>query len=135
MNNQDQVPTIAELWKEADGLIRLSIPHLEKLASPDYQVNEEMRPFYTNQLASCNERLKYLRQQLVERCKIFRGHFDKLENRIRFGITVFQTETVSMTTPEGHGMPLNANDLMELSAICAFWAWEIEQREKEASGD
>lgn len=77
--------------------------------------------------------LQYLRQQLLEQCKIFRGHFDKLENRIRFGITVFQTETVSMTTPEGHGMPLNANDLMELSAICAFWAWEIEQRGKEAA--
>ena len=77
--------------------------------------------------------LQSLRQQLLERCKIFRGHFDKLENRIRFGITVFQTETVSMTTPEGHGMPLNANDLMELSAICAFWAWEIDKRKKEAS--
>jgi len=74
-----------------------------------------------------------VRKELLERCKIFRGHFDKLENRIRFGITVFQTETVSMTTPEGHGMPLNANDLMELSAICAFWAWEIGQREKEAA--
>ena len=77
--------------------------------------------------------LQSLYQQLLERCKIFRGHFDKLENRIRFGITVFQTETVSMTTPEGHGMPLNANDLMELSAICAFWAWEIDKRKKEAS--
>lgn len=77
--------------------------------------------------------LQALRQQLLERCKIFCGHFDKLENRIRFGITVFQNETVSMTTPEGHGMPLNANDLMELSAICSFWAWEITQRGKEAA--
>ena len=112
-------PTIAELWGRLED-------DLETASVFSEDVKERL---------GYNESIKYLRQQLVERCKIFRGHFDKLENRIRFGITVFQTETVSMTTPEGHGMPLNANDLMELSAICAFWAWEIEQREKEASGD
>ena len=80
-----------------------------------------------------DQQFQMLRSVLLERCKVFRGHFDKLENRIRFGITVFQTETVAATTPEGHGMPLNASDLRELSAIAAFWAWELDERKKEAS--
>jgi len=44
-----------EVWKEMDSIIRLSIPHIEKLASPDYRVDEAMRPIYANQLAECKE--------------------------------------------------------------------------------
>ena len=113
MESKNIIPTIAELWHEADGIIRLSIPHLEKLASPDYQVNEDMRPIYAEQLTSCNERLQELRQQLVELC-------DNEYGLNVVGLMVWHDpKKVGWNGPKNYG------------SAWLFMDWEIEQRQKE----
>jgi len=130
MHNQDQVPTIAELWKEADYLIELTIPHLEGLTNPNNRVNEERRPYYISQLAKCKEKLESLRQQLLERCRKVQA--EGLEREYTtFGIDGF---IISEQSFEGVRID-NTNSAKEMGCAYLFWAWELEQREKEASGD
>jgi len=121
MHNQDQVPTIAELWKEAEFLIELTIPHFEVLANPNNRVNEERRPYYISQLSKCKEKLESLHQQLVERC----GSTTLQNGWMAF---CFAGKNVGITSTGT--LYANHTELTELSAIAGFWAWELEQREK-----
>ena len=74
--------------------------------------------------------LQSLRQQLVERCKKVQSEGLEIEYTT-FGIDGF---IISEESFEGVRID-NANSAREMSAAYAFWAWELEQREKEASGD
>ena len=118
--------TIADLWNEADGLIRLSIPHIEKLASPDYRVNEERRPIYAQQLASCNERLQSLRQQLLDS-----GDHDRAQDGRHVSLAFEGNGIVSVDVAAI--VRCNSDDLRNLAARAKFTAWESEHRENEAS--
>lgn len=112
----------AELWHEADGLIRLSIPHLEKLVSPDYQVNDHLRQIYAEQLAICNERLQELRQQLVKSCKD--GHGLSIEDG--GDILRIVRDRLHFVTACG------AYHARNEGSAWLFMGWELEQRENEA---
>ena len=112
-------PTISELWHEVDGLIRLSMPHLSKLVDPAYNVDEAMRPEYRRQLDLCNERLAQLRTQILELCESF----------IPIGFLKFTDLPFGINGSEV--LLLQPEFLDELSAVAAFWAWELRQREKE----
>lgn len=138
MNNQDQVPTIAELWKEAEFLIELTIPHYEGLANPNNRVNEERRPIYVEGLAKCKDKLESIRQQLLERLDLIKVNTPNNRHAyMLFGFTGANDEAISFiprNDNDGEFMP-TIEQCNELSAMFAFCAWELEQREKEASGD
>lgn len=119
--------TIAGLWHEADGLIRLSIPQLEKLTHPNYKGNEDMRPIFQEQLVWSMDKLQAIRQQLVERCKNDHGLSIEdggdllriIRDRIHF-VTV-----------------CGADHARNEGSAWLFMDWELQQRqrEKEAAGE
>lgn len=109
--------TIAELWHEADGLIRLLIPHLEKLVSPDYQVNDHLRQIYAEQLARCNERLQELRQQLLDKCE---SEYGLKVVKVVGAMVWHDSKKVGWNNPKNYG------------SAWLFMDWELEQRENEA---
>jgi len=106
-------PTITELWHEADGLIRLSMPLLAKLVDPHYNLDEANRPEYRRQLDECNERLSELRKQLLALVKPWFIWFDN-------------GDIFSMPPNLPH-QP-TTDELRRYAAACLFAAWEIEQR-------
>ena len=133
MNNQDQVPTIAELWKEAEFLIELTIPHLEGLANPKNRVNEERRPIYVEGLAKCKDKLESLRQQLVDRCASVSDREGCYTEFVIRGNTLKAVIYLPNNSRFSGSRKDDANSAREMGCAYLFWAWELEQREKEAS--
>jgi hypothetical protein len=118
--------TIAELWDEFDGLVRLSIPHLAKLVSPAYNVDAARRPEYEQQLKQCNERLAEIRDQLIERCAVVPDQDgDPTTFLFACGGDRLATEPCGILDRID-----NIETAREISAAYAFWAWELEQRQK-----
>jgi hypothetical protein len=112
MESNTTTATIAELWDEFDGIIRLSIPHLDKLSSHEYSVDDARRPEYARQLKQCNERLAELRDQLLKR------------REPPLPVCVDENGV-------GHADPFRILEYhREMSAWHAFIAWELEQRQK-----
>lgn len=118
-----------EVWEVADYLIRLSIPHLEKLASPDYIVNKERRPIYKVQLANCRKSLEMLRRVLLERCFEEHGlHIVTMKDgRLFIGPD-------SGTWGDLEGMLAEPKMARDVGSAFYFLAWELEQRMKEQEG-
>ena len=114
---------IHEVWEVADYLIRLSIPHLEKLASPDYIVNEDRRPIYKVQLESSRKSLEMLRRVLLERCK---REYSMWIAYLwgRYGINVGKTMLTF----------LHPGEVESWAAVLSFMAYELERQTKEQEG-
>ncbi len=128
MSKQNTQPTIAELWREFQ---KIEVKHRFALNRADFEWKDARK----NWLASAeNWRIERqaLRSQLIERCanvKDSKGYFslfeinrgkietqlvDECENLVR----IWRIDT--------------AETAREMSAAYAFWAWELEQRQKEA---
>jgi hypothetical protein len=123
-SNTTTTTTIAQLWGEFDGLIRLSIPHLTKLASPAYNVDAALRPEYEQQLKQCNERLAELRDQLIELCEKDYAIEIREVKSMKEGIVhkVFCSERGRIYFTE--------DESRDYGAAWMFMAWELEQRQK-----
>ena len=125
MNNQDQVPTIAELWGEFQRLharfLRLYAGTMPDNVHPDA---------YMRGKDDLKHKVQSLRQQLLERCKEVN---DADRDTTKLWVCC-DGDRLAIQTPgilEFVGSP---KELRELGAACNFWAWEHEQREKEKKG-
>ena len=111
MSKQNTQPTIAELWREFQKLMKVS----------------KRNPLYwSNQWDKRN-----IRSQLIERCKRVdeSGGYYTLFTLDEFVIAVH-------CKPNGspkHRREDSSETAREMSAAYAFWAWEREQRQKEAT--
>ena len=122
MNNQDQVPAIAELWgklqfKSAQECDRESGAAIY----PDKADN--WRAF----AQKARDEYAPIRQQLLERSQTEWGM--QIREIISDGIPALRVIF-------DHGVLfLDSNDSKELGACIQFGSWELQQREKESSGD
>jgi len=139
MNNQDQVPTIAELWDSLSRQLCALDDRQRRLSNAEYfgkigQFNTR-EEFLENcqtidrlppEISKIQGFVQSLRQQLVERCEVFRiGNWT-----ISFCIAGSQL----MVSQNAFTFYADQNKCNELAAIYAFWAWELEQRGKERKG-
>ena len=121
MNNQDQVPTIAELW--------------ELMTARLADANDDL--FYMSDRQFFRKEAESIRQQLVERLDLITvGTPKKTRAYMLFGFTGANDEAISFIPRNDHDgefMP-TIEQCNELSAMFAFCGWELEQREKEKKG-
>ena len=118
MNNQDQVPTIAELWGELQKEEKFLTAYTDLSKNDGWWIQPTMDSL---------SRFQSLRQQLVEWCK----EVDDADRDTTKLWVCCNGDRVAIQTPgilEFVGSP---RELRELGAACEFWAWELEQREKE----
>lgn len=109
MNNQDQLPTIAELWEELQSYVDFFTRHT--LSGNPHDLGE----------------MKSLRQQLLERTETEWGI--QIRKIISDGIPALRVVF-------DHGVLfLDSANSKELGACIQFGSWELEQREKERKGD
>ena len=119
MNNQDQVPTIAELWKELQ-MLNISIRSDEwTIVHP----NHFCRPFVLQRI----EDRKVMRQQLVERCESVKDGIGNWRS-----LYISPSGQICNTCQSSYDTAETAH---EMSAAYEFLAWELEQREKESKDD
>lgn len=121
MNNQDQLPTIAELWDRFQKLGNY-IETEKFLQSWGTKGSDGLSHDGRNHSADEIE-LQALRQQLLERC------------RKDWGMFYTGDDEPWATSPKIKPMGLDAAKLKEIGSACNFMAWELEQREKERKGD
>ena len=119
MNNQDQVPTIAELWgklqfKSAQERDRESVAAIY----PDKADN--WRAF----AQKARDEYAPIRQQLLERCKILYGMQP-----------IWSGEYWFVNPPRAAALGLKSHELKNMGSALLFMDWELEHREKEVSGD
>jgi len=124
MNTKTPLPTIAELWGKLQKE-RLNVVSFTGMALHDVGWEQEK--------CDAIARLQSLRQQLLERC----GQVpDKSGYYSRFFI-IERTLNVSFHDTSGAWVIQSRYDdvdtAREMSAAYAFWAWELEDREKEAN--
>lgn len=141
MNNQDQVPTIAELWELFKMQIN-SAQTTETLANVQRAEKGKRAKVLAakwDDLAKERHQLvDSLRQQLVECLDLITvGTPKKTRAYMLFGFTESNDEAISFIPRNDHDEEFKPTieQCKELSAIFAFCGWELEQREKEASGD
>lgn len=137
MNTEKSTPSIASLWKDLDGLYRLSIPHASRLSSPDALVPEPTKAVYAKQVDEMQKSVQALRAQLFERCaKVYDadGFFSHFEIEIRFTDDQLLLST-TLKDADGHASRYprcdNVETSREMVAASAFWQWELEQMAKE----
>ena len=121
MNNQDQVPTIAELW----GRLQFKAAQ-ERDRESGAAIYPDKADNWRAFAQKARDEYAPIRQQLVERC----GSTTLQNGWMAF---CFAGKNVGITSTGT--LYANHIELTELSSICAFWAWELEQREKESKGD
>ncbi len=132
MNNQDQVPTIAELWGEFQRLharfLRLYAGTMPDNVHPDA---------YMRGKDDLKHKVQYLRQQLIDRLDLINVNTPSTKHAyMLFGFTGANDEAISFIPRNDHDgefMP-TIEQCNELSAMFAFCGWELEQREKEKKG-
>lgn len=107
-------PTIAWLWERLQDDLETSSVFSDAVKD---------RLGYTESIES-------LRQQLLEQCRKVQAEGLEIEYTT-FGIDGF---IISEQSFEGVRID-NTNSAKEMGCAYLFWAWELEQREKEASGD
>lgn len=117
MENNPTTPTIAELWRE-----------FEKIKNHRYDAQKLDDPGFRKMAQDANGGFESLRAQLIERCKRVPDQDGDLTTlRLVCNRDRIATEPCGIL----HRVD-NSKTAREMSAAYAFWAWELEQREKEA---
>ena len=124
MNNQDQVPTIAELWDKLKAAI--DMVEMDDPKAPDTTMGGKWGtpPGEYGKMAA--KMIPDLRQHLVELC---RKPLEVYDGSVKVGFHIdgvnLHVHPFAICTP---------SDLGEIEAMIGFARWELEQRGKEKKG-
>ncbi len=124
MESNPTSPTIAELWREFQKTLKHKpAMYISHAAHKGMEVTR-----YAKHIAEAATKYAALRAQLIERCKRVPDQDGDLTTlRLVCNRDRIATEPCGIL----HRVD-NSKTAREMSAAYAFWAWELEQREKEA---
>lgn len=134
MSTEKSTPSIASLWKDLDGLYRLSIPHASRIASPDSLVPEPTKAVYAKQVEEMQKAVQDLRARLLEMCKRvpdvdgYYTLFTIEDGLICSWLMKWDNTRTEQTRAD------SVETAKELFSAYEFWVWELEQRAKEPQG-
>lgn len=122
-------PTIAELWREFSIFEGNDPLYCRK----KYASSDEMREFFDGQIA----RMEDLRAQLIDRCAVvpdvdgFSSIFEIEERNGQWVISASFLDRRGYSSR--HPRCDDTNTAKEYATARAFWAWELEQRQREST--
>jgi len=125
MESNTTTPTIAEIWRK----FQLSCKDVAFYR----QLNGTLQSIEAKKIAAAEANFTALRAQLIERCHIIK---DVTNRHTVISISIGSGPLLSMTVDENCDEDAFRRDsphtAREMSAAYAFWAWELEQRQKES---
>jgi len=129
MTDPITTPTIAELWRK----FQLSCKDVAFYR----QLNGTLQSIEAKKIAAAEANFTALRAQLIERCKRvhdvdgFTSMFEIEERNGQLGISVYFQDRRGYSSR--HPRCDDANTAKEYAAAYAFWVWELDQCQREAT--